>query len=65
MTFFALNANTTKTYLTLPELRDRDDIPLLLEDKKLVLNWFGWNLPHMQLTDWLLVEVALRLHGSA
>jgi hypothetical protein len=23
----------------------RDDILLLLEGKKIVLNWFGWNLP--------------------
>jgi hypothetical protein len=45
------------------ELRDRDDIPLLLEGKK----WFetgldGIYLP-MQLPDWLLVEVALLLIG--
>jgi hypothetical protein len=36
----------------------------LLEVKKVVLNWFGWNLYlPMQLTDWLLVEVALLLIG--
>jgi len=27
------------------ELKGRDDIPLLLEGKKLVLIWFEWNLP--------------------
>jgi hypothetical protein len=26
-------------------VRDRDDIPLLLEGGQVVLNWFGWNLP--------------------
>ncbi len=30
---------------------------------KAVLNWFEWNLHPMQLTDWLLVEVALLLIG--
>jgi hypothetical protein len=42
--------------------RGRDDIPLLLEIKKLFTTaWFEWNLPPLQLTDWLLVEVALLL----
>jgi hypothetical protein len=45
------------------ELRDRDDIPLLLEVKKLFkLVWVESTFP-MQLTDWLLVEVALLLIG--
>jgi hypothetical protein len=40
--------------------RVRNDIPLLLEDKKSGLN--GIYLP-MQFTDWLLVEAALLLIG--
>jgi hypothetical protein len=44
-------------------LRDRDDIPLMLEGKKLFLTGLdGIYLP-MQLTDWLFVTVALLLIG--
>jgi hypothetical protein len=31
--------------------------------KTVAVNWFGWNLPPMQLADWLLVEVGLLLIG--
>jgi hypothetical protein len=48
-----LNRSGRKGYL------NRDDILLLLGGKKVVLNWFEWNLP----TDRSLVEVALLLIG--
>jgi hypothetical protein len=44
-----------------PELKDREDIPLLLEG--VVLNWFGWNIPPHATHRWPLVEVALLLIG--
>jgi len=43
------------------ELRD-SDVPLSLQGKNVVLNWFGWHLPP-RATHWLLVEVALLFTG--
>jgi hypothetical protein len=41
-----------------PELKDRDDTPLLLEG--VVLNWFGWNIPRHATH-----RLATRLSGAA
>jgi hypothetical protein len=46
------------------EMEDRDNIPILLEGKKVVLNWFQMeSTSPMQITDWLHTEVALLLIG--
>jgi hypothetical protein len=51
------------TFLRITEVKDRDDIPLLLKNKKEFKTGFDWIYVPMQLTDWPLVEMALLLIG--